>query len=172
MGGDIKIESESGKGSVFTVVLPLEIAASQETEVEDQEGKTVDVTGKRALIVDDIELNLEITQFMLMEMGLETVTAVNGQEAVDMFRQSDPFTYHIIFMDVMMPVMDGYEATRTIRNLDRPDAAKVPIVAMTANAFAEDVRAAKDAGMDEHIAKPLEPEVVKRVLAKWLGEKK
>lgn len=172
MGGDIEIQSEPGKGSVFTVVLPLEIARPQEIEEEDQEGKTADITGRRALIVDDIELNLEIAQFMLMEMGLETVTAANGQEAVDMFCQSDPFTYHIIFMDVMMPVMDGYEAVRTIRGLDRPDAASVPIVAMTANAFAEDVKAAKDAGMDEHIAKPLEPEVVKRVLGKWLGEKK
>ena len=169
MGGDIKIQSEPGKGSVFTVVLPLEIVESQETEEEDQGEKTAEIAGKRALIVDDIELNLEIAQFMLMEMGLETVAAANGQEAVEMFRQSDPFTYDIIFMDVMMPVMDGYEATRTIRNLDRPDAASIPIVAMTANAFAEDVKAAKDAGMNEHMAKPLEPELVKHVLGKWLG---
>ncbi len=170
MGGDIKIESEPDKGSVFTVVLPLEIAEPQESEKEKQADKTVDITGKKALIVDDIELNLEIAQFMLMEMGMETVTAANGQEAVNMFQQSDLNTYQIIFMDVMMPVMDGYEATRAIRNLERPDAANIPIVAMTANAFAEDVKAAKDAGMDEHIAKPLEPEVVKRVLSKWLGE--
>lgn len=97
--------------------------------------------------------------------------AENGQEAVELFQQSAPYTYQIVFMDIMMPVMDGHEATRVIRSLDRPDASRIPIIAMTANAFAEDVQAAKDAGMNEHMAKPLEPEIISEVLKRWLGDK-
>ena len=89
---------------------------------------------------------------------------------MELFQASAPYTYQIIFMDIMMPVMDGHEATRAIRSLDRPDAAQIPIIAMTANAFAEDVQAAKDAGMNEHMAKPLEPENINRALDRWLGE--
>ena len=94
--------------------------------------------------------------------------AHNGQEAVDLFNGAAPGSYQIIFMDVMMPVMNGYEATKAIRRLDRPDADTIPIIAMTANAFAEDVQAAKEAGMNEHTAKPLEPEILKRVLDRWM----
>ena len=95
--------------------------------------------------------------------------AANGKEAVELFEQSPPGTYALIFMDVMMPVMNGYEATKAIRSLDRADAGTVPVIAMTANAFAEDVNDALNAGMNEHMAKPLETEVINRVLGRWLG---
>lgn len=170
MGGTIEIESEQDKGSVFTIVLPLEIALQQETEKEKANPEQIQIAGKRALLVEDNELNQEIAQFMLEDFGLQVTIANNGQEAVELFEQAPPGTYQIVFMDIMMPVMNGYEAAKTIRGLDRPDAAQIPIVTMTANAFAEDVQAALDAGMNEHIAKPLEADVIARVLADWLGK--
>lgn len=170
MGGTIEIESEQEKGSVFTIILPLEIAAQQETEKEKAEPEQVQIAGKRVLLVEDNELNQEIAQFMLEDFGLQVTIANNGQEAVELFEREQPGTYQIIFMDVMMPIMNGYEAAKAIRGLDRPDAANIPIITMTANAFAEDVQAAMDAGMNEHIAKPLEADVIARVLADWLGE--
>lgn len=170
MGGTIQIESELDHGSVFTVVLPLEIATPPELHEEDRKEKRLDTEGKQVLLVEDNELNQEIAQYMLAENGVEVTTASNGQEAVEKFLKAEPNFYQIIFMDVMMPVMNGYEATKTIRKLDRPDAAEIPIIAMTANAFAEDVKAAMDAGMNEHITKPLEPEVINRVLMHWLTE--
>lgn len=168
MGGSIQIQSEQGTGSTFLVELPLEIA-NDIKEQEEKDTGNVDVAGKRALLVEDNEINQEIAQYILEEKGLEVTIAENGKEAVELFLESEPYTYQIIFMDVMMPVMDGYEATRTIRALNRPDGGTVPIIAMTANAFAEDVKAAKEAGMNEHIPKPLEPEVINHVLACLLG---
>ncbi len=178
MDGTIEIESELGLGSVFTVVLPLTIAqvkGGKEAEEEKapaqkrEGGEPEQMSGKRALLVEDNELNQEIARYMLEENGLEVTLAINGKEAVDLFRESVPGDYQIIFMDVMMPVMNGHDATKAIRNLDRPDAAAVPIVAMTANAFAEDVQAARDAGMNEHIAKPLEPDIIQKILQRFLG---
>lgn len=168
MGGSIQIESELNKGSVFTVVLPLEIAKSPKNKEEERDEAIVNIVGKRVLLVEDNELNQEIAQYMLQENGMEVTIASNGQEAVDMFRKASPDTYQIIFMDVMMPVMNGYEATRAIRSINRSDATQIPIIAMTANAFAEDVKAAMDAGMNEHITKPLEPEIISHVLSEWL----
>lgn len=168
MGGTIQIESELDKGSVFTVVLPLKIAEAPQKEEEHTEAGNAELEGKRALLVEDNELNQEIARYMLTEMGLEVEVAGDGQKAVEMFEQSPPHTYQIILMDVMMPVLNGYEATRAIRALERADAAEIPIIAMTANAFAEDVRTAKEAGMNEHITKPIEPEIISRVLSQWL----
>lgn len=172
MGGSIRIESELNVGSIFTVILPLKIAALPKRREEKGETaeEQAEACGKRALLVEDNELNQEIAQYMLTEMGLEVTVAHNGQEAVDLFEKAAPGSFEIIFMDIMMPVMNGYEATKAIRSLNRPDARKIPIIAMTANAFAEDVQAAKEAGMNEHTAKPLEPDVIKSVLSRWMGE--
>lgn len=170
MGGTIDIKSELGKGSIFTVILPMKIAVTPKEE-ETGENKLADVSGKRVLLVEDIELNQEIAKYMLESRGLEVTVAANGQEAVDLFSESELYAYDVILMDVMMPVMNGYEATRAIRGLERPDAADVPIIAMTANAFAEDIKASKDAGMNEHIAKPLDAQILDNVLDKWVGEK-
>ena len=169
MGGSIQIESELDLGSRFTVVLPLETVETSENQEENLETQDADITGKKILLVEDNELNQEIAAYMLQERGLEVTVAVNGKEAVELFEQSNPDTFDLIFMDVMMPQMNGYEATRAIRELDRPDAVSVPIIAMTANAYAEDVREAKEAGMNEHMAKPLDPEVINRILTQWLG---
>ncbi len=168
MGGTIQIESELNQGSRFTVVLPLELAVPPETPGGEQREDETDFTGKQVLLVEDNELNQEIASYMLAERGLQITIAANGKEAVELFDKAPPHTFSIIFMDVMMPVMNGYEATKAIRALDRPDAASVPVIAMTANAFAEDVKDAMDAGMNEHMAKPLEPEVINRVLATWI----
>lgn len=139
--------------------------------MQEEEGQkeTEVIAGKKVLLVEDNELNQEIAAYMLAEKGLAVTVAVNGKEAVELFEQSPPYTYDLIFMDVMMPLMNGYEATKAIRMLDRADAGTVPVIAMTANAFAEDVKEALDAGMNEHMAKPLETEVINRVLARWLG---
>lgn len=155
---------------MFTVVLPLEIDVQAEEEKEDVVSEHIQIAGKRALLVEDNELNQEIAQFILEDFGMHVTIANNGKEAVEIFEQAEPETFQIIFMDVMMPVMNGYEAAKAIRVMSRPDAARIPIVTMTANAFAEDVQAAKDAGMNEHIAKPLEADVIARVLTQWIGK--
>lgn len=169
MGGTIQIESELGEGSIFTVILPMEIADSPEKQEEVTEDKQIDMAGKKVLLVEDNELNREIAQYMLEEKDLVVTVAVNGKEAVDLFKESEVGTYQVIMMDLMMPIMNGYEATRAIRSLKRQDATEVVIIAMTANAFAEDVKATKDAGMNEHISKPLDWEVLDSVLNKWIS---
>ena len=120
------------------------------------------------LVVEDNELNMEIVKFILEEPGVQVLEAANGQEAVRAFAQSREFEIDAILMDIMMPLMDGHQATGIIRGMNRADARKVPIIAMTANAFAEDRLAAKEAGMDDHLAKPLDARLLVRTLAKYV----
>ena len=168
MGGTITFESQQGVGTTYFIVLPFEIdphAAPQQAAEEIPD--TAALQGTRVLLVEDNDLNLEIAQFLLENAGITVTPARNGQEAVDTFAQSAPGTFNAILMDVMMPVMDGYTATRAIRKLNRPDAGTIPIIAMTANAFTEDRRRAYEAGMNEHLTKPLEPDIVLKTLAKY-----
>lgn len=176
MDGDIRVESEQGKGTVFTVTLFLKIQNTEpvsvsplEKEENDPAGGGLNFSGKHVLLVDDNELNREIATEILQMEGFTVDIAVNGKDAVDRFSSSEINGYDMIFMDVQMPVMNGYEASRAIRALDREDAQRVPIVAMTADAFAEDVQNAKAAGMNAHIAKPLDVEKLFEMLQKWFG---
>lgn len=174
MNGSIRVESEPGKGSCFTVTLYLKLSENAETHPEAAVEKSADelrstsFEGRRVLLVDDNELNREIAAELLKMMKLDVECAVNGKEAVDKFAASEGEYYDLIFMDIQMPVMNGYDAVREIRKLDRPDAEKIPVVAMTANAFAEDVKEALNAGMNEHIAKPLDINKLIATLKKWL----
>ncbi len=174
MNGSIRVESEPGKGSCFTVTLYLKLSENAETQPEAAVEKSADelrstsFEGRRVLLVDDNELNCEIATELLKMMKLDVECAVNGKEAVDKFAASEGGYYDLIFMDIQMPVMNGYDAVREIRKLDRPDAEKIPVVAMTANAFAEDVKEALNAGMNEHIAKPLDINKLIATLKKWL----
>lgn len=157
LNGTIQVESEKGKGSVFTIEIPL-VYTVEEAAAEEAEEELPELAGKRVLIVEDIPENAEIVADLLELEDVETELAENGQEALDMFRDSEPEWYDAVLMDLRMPVMDGLEATRCIRNLDREDAKTVPIIALTANAFESDIRQSLDAGMNAHLAKPAEAE--------------
>lgn len=173
MNGSISVRSEQGKGSEFTVILPFLIRDIRETDgslaavclQEDGRDTTPDISGMKILLVEDNELNREIALYMLEEAGASVITAGNGQEAVEQFAASAPGEIHCILMDIMMPVMDGLEATRVIRSSGRPDSSGVPVIAMTANAFAEDAQKGWDAGMNEYLTKPLDYDQVLRVIS-------
>ena len=174
MSGEIAVESRLGKGSKFTVTLPLAAVASAPPAAEapaEQADAALDLTGRRILLAEDNELNMEIATEVLQMHGVEVVPAVNGAEAVSAFQNAPPFWFDAILMDMQMPVMDGCEAARAIRGLDRPDAGSVPIVAVTANAFAEDIARTTDAGMNAHISKPIDFGVLCRTLEKLLRDK-
>lgn len=157
MKGSIEMDSQTGKGSIFRITLPIQIdQARHACPVDEERNVQGNIAGMRILLVEDNEINCEIVEFMLKEAGAQVVTANDGKAAVDAFEASLPGTFDCVLMDLMMPVMSGYEATRVIRSLDRPDAKSIPIIALSANAFEEDVALAKDAGMNEHLAKPVD----------------
>ena len=167
MKGTIKVESTVGEDSSFTVVLPFEIDHDPPA-VETRFTQTGDLCGKRLLVVEDNELNMEIAEFMLKGAGAEVDSVFDGESAVKAYTDAAPGTYLAVLMDLMMPVMDGYAATRTIRESGRPDAKTIPIIAMSANAYAEDVQKCLDTGMNAHISKPLYKEFMLETIKRFV----
>ena len=164
MGGTISFESKEGTGTTFVIRIPFQIDADMKDRNETEEKTETSIQGLHVLLTEDNELNMEIAEFVLQNEGTVVTKAWNGQEAVDIFRKSSPGEFDVILMDIMMPVMNGYEAAKMIRSLDREDAKVIPIIAMTANAFTEDKMRAKEAGMDEHIAKPVDGKLLVKVI--------
>ena len=158
MSGEITVESKLGKGSVFTVTLPLQLADQQlpDPQPVNPQLSPEDLTGRRILVAEDNEINMEIVTEYLSMLGAQVFPAWNGREAVDVFSTLPPGSVDAILMDMQMPEMDGCEACRAIRALDRPDAQTVPIIAVTANAFAEDIAKTTQAGMNAHVSKPID----------------
>ena len=166
MGGTITFESEKGVGTTFVIRVPFKIDPDADKREEQKDVSEKSIKGLHILLAEDNELNMEIAEFVLQNEGADVTKAWDGQEAVELFRNSEPGEFDVILMDIMMPVMNGYEATKMIRSLDREDAKEVPIIAMTANAFTEDRIRAKEAGMDEHIAKPVDVGLLIKVIHK------
>lgn len=164
MDGSIEMDSKENVGTTFVVTIPLQMDSNPKIKVQTNE-KELNLSGKKALLVEDNEINLEIATIMLQDLGLIVTPAQNGKEALDIFEQSDTHTFDYIFMDVMMPVMDGLEATRRIRSLNREDAKTTPIIALSANAFEDDIKECLDAGMNAHVAKPIDVHALKEELS-------
>ncbi len=164
MGGTISFESKEGTGTTFVIRIPFQIDADMKDRNETEEKTETSIQGLHVLLTEDNELNMEIAEFVLQNEGAVVTKAWNGQKAVDIFRKSRPGEFDAILMDIMMPVMNGYEAAKMIRSLDREDAKVIPIIAMTANAFTEDKMRANEAGMDEHIAKPVDGKLLVKVI--------
>ena len=168
MGGTITFESEKGVGTTFVIRVPFKIDMDADKREEQKDVSEKSIKGLYILLAEDNELNMEIAEFMLQNEGAVVTKAWNGQEAVELFEKSRPGEFDVILMDIMMPVMNGYEAAKMIRSLDREDAKEVPIIAMTANAFTEDRIRAKEAGMDDHIAKPVDAKLLVKVIHELL----
>lgn len=156
MHGTIEVVSKPGEGTTFEVTIPFDIAEKEDLEGYVKRKEEVSIEGVKILLVEDNELNREIAVTLLKEQGAEITTAVNGAEAVELYKKTPDGTFDVILMDILMPVMDGLEAARTIRTLDRKEAKMIPIIALSANAFAEDIRKSREAGMDAHISKPIQ----------------
>ena len=171
IGGTIGVESKQGIGTTYTITLPFTIDNTEAAEPERQQTDLTVLQGRRVLLAEDNALNMEIVEFLLNDVGIKVTKAADGQQAVETFAASPVGGFDAILMDVMMPVRDGHEATRAIRAMDRPDAKTIPIFAMTANAFAEDRLKALQAGMNEHLPKPIDPDTLYRLLAKYLTER-
>ena len=164
MSGTISFESKEGTGTTFVIRIPFQIDADMKDRTETEEKTKTSIQGLHVLLTEDNELNMEIAEFVLQNEGAVVTKAWNGQKAVDIFRKNRPGEFDVILMDIMMPVMNGYEAAKMIRSLDREDAKVIPIIAMTANAFTEDKMRAKEAGMDEHIAKPVDGKLLVKAI--------
>jgi len=175
MNGTINVESEKGKGTEFTVVVTLKRSERMDAAAGERAAQAADadagytLAGRRVLIAEDMEINAEILMDILEMEEIEADHAENGRIAVDMFSASEPGAYSAVLMDIRMPEMDGLEAAEAIRALDRPDAKTIPIIALTANAFDEDVQRSLQAGMNAHLTKPVEPEVLYRTLDELIG---
>lgn len=167
MGGTIRLESEQGVGSTFTITLQFRIDTERQRQADAAEAEKINVAGMKVLLVEDNELNMEVAEFLLEREGIVVTKAWNGEEAVQTFTASKPGDFDVVLMDVMMPVKDGLDATREIRALEREDAKNIPIFAMTANAFADDIAHSRAAGMNEYIAKPLDIQRLRKTLFKY-----
>ena len=169
MGGTITFESEEGAGTTFVIRVPFKIDLDVDKSKEQKDLSEKTIKGLHILLAEDDELNMEIAEFMFQNEGAEVTKAWNGLEAVEIFEKSRPGEFDVILMDIMMPVMNGYNATKRIRSMDREDAKEIPIIAMTANAFTEDRIRAKEAGMDEHISKPVDGNLLVKVIHELLN---
>ena len=169
MGGTITFESEEGAGTTFVIRVPFRIDTDRDNKVETGEKTEASIRGLHVLLAEDNELNMEIAEFLLQNEGADVTRAWNGQEVVEIFKKSRSGEFDVILMDIMMPVMNGYEATKRIRSMDREDSKTIPIIAMTANAFTEDRLKAKKAGMNEHIAKPVDVKLLVKVIHELLN---
>ena len=166
MGGTITFESAEGIGTTFVIRVPFKIDSDADKREEQKDVSEKSIKGLHILLAEDNELNMEIAEFVLQNEGADVTKAWNGQEVVEIFEKSSPSEFDAILMDIMMPIMNGYEATKMIRSLDREDAKVIPIIAMTANAFTEDRLRAKEAGMNEHIAKPVDANLLVKIIHK------
>lgn len=171
MNGTLEIESEKGVGSKFTVTIPFEIADNADIADSEEFDEDADIHGIRILLAEDNSLNLEIAHTLLEEKGAVITEATDGRQAVKLFENNPPGSFDVILMDVMMPNMDGLEATRMIRSMSRQDAAEIPIIAMTANAFLEDIQRTRQAGMNAHLSKPLEIKTVISTILRFCRKK-
>lgn len=165
MGGTIEVMSKEGEGSVFTITIPFEIAKEEDLVREEKALADADIRGLHLLLAEDNDLNAEIAQVLLEEAGASVTLAHDGEQAMELFTDAPAGTYDAILMDIMMPYVDGLTATRRIRAMERPDAAAIPIIAMTANAFEEDAQMCREAGMNAHLSKPLQMEKVLSTIA-------